>query len=57
MQAEAGVDIESEIQIAMQMLVGTLSTMMLTDPAPMHLADDAVKQQLTERMVRMLRLT
>ncbi|CUJ68706.1 TetR/AcrR family transcriptional regulator [Achromobacter aegrifaciens] len=57
MQAQAGVDIESEIQIAMQMLVGTLSTMMLTDPGPMHLADDAVKQQLTERMVRMLRLT
>ncbi|WP_254241725.1 TetR/AcrR family transcriptional regulator [Achromobacter pestifer] len=55
-QARAGEDIEAEIQIAMQMLLGTLSSMMLTAPGPMHLADDAIKPQLTERMRRLLRL-
>lgn len=50
-------DVELDIQIAMQMLSGTLSVMMLTDPGPLHLADDAIKQQLTERMRRILRLT
>ncbi|MEN5067849.1 TetR/AcrR family transcriptional regulator [Achromobacter aegrifaciens] len=57
MPVQAGVDTELEIQIAMQMLLGTLSAMMLTDPGPMRLPDDAIKQLLTERMRRMLRLT
>ncbi|MBD9431287.1 TetR/AcrR family transcriptional regulator [Achromobacter sp. ACM03] len=57
MPVQAGVDTELEIQIAMQMLLGTLSAMMLTDPGPMRLPDDAIKQLLTERMRRMLGLT
>ncbi|MDQ1764018.1 TetR/AcrR family transcriptional regulator [Achromobacter aegrifaciens] len=57
MPVQAGEDVELDILIAMQMLLGALSVMMLTDPGPMHLADDAIKQQLTERMLRMLRLT
>ena len=56
MPVRPGEDVELDIQIAMQMLSGTLSVMMLTDPGPLHLADDAIKQQLTERMRRILRL-
>ncbi|MGS1109359.1 TetR/AcrR family transcriptional regulator [Achromobacter anxifer] len=57
MQVQPGEDIESEIRIAMHMLQGTLTLIMLTGQGPLPLAEDAIKPQLTERMRRLLRLT
>ena len=56
MPAKAGEDVESEIRNAMQMLIGTVSLMMLADPGPLRLEEDAVKPKLTEMMRRLLRL-
>ena len=56
MKAKAGEDVESEIRNAMQMLIGTVSLMMLADPGPLRLEEDAVKPKLTEMMRRLLRL-
>ncbi|WP_454695889.1 hypothetical protein [Achromobacter aegrifaciens] len=56
MQAKAGEDVESEIRNAMQMLIGTVSVMMLANPGPLRLEDDAIKPKLAEMMRRLLRL-
>ncbi|MBO1012835.1 hypothetical protein IPU70_04675 [Achromobacter sp. SD115] len=55
-QAKPGEDVESEIRDAMQMLIGTVSLMMLADPGPLRLEEEAVKPKLTEMMRRLLRL-
>ncbi len=56
MQAQPGEDLELEIRIVMQMLIGTFSLMMLADPGPLRLEDEAVKPKLAEMMRRQLRL-
>jgi len=56
MRAKPGEDVESDIRNAMQMLIGTISLMMLVNPGPLRLEDDAIKPQLTEMMRRLLRL-
>ena len=57
MPARADHDAELEIRIALQMVTGTLSIALLSDPGPLSFESDALKPQLTEMLRRLLRLT
>lgn len=48
---------EAEGRIAMQMLVGTVTLVLLTDPGPMRFEGDLIETKLTAMMLRFLRLS
>lgn len=47
---------ETEVRIAMQMVVGTLTLTLLTDPGPLRFDGDLIEAKLTEMMQRFLLL-
>jgi AcrR family transcriptional regulator len=48
---------ETEVQIAIQMVVGTLTLILLTDPGPLHFDGDILEIKLTAMMQRFLQVT
>lgn len=48
--------IETDVRIAMQMMVGTLTLMLVNNPGPLRLEDKDTAQRLTELMTRFLEL-
>ncbi|AEI82289.1 transcriptional regulator TetR family (plasmid) [Cupriavidus necator N-1] len=56
MQAQAGDGAESEVRIVLQMVVGTLTLTLLTDPGPMRFEGDQLETKLTAMMQRFLLL-
>ncbi|MGY2488936.1 TetR/AcrR family transcriptional regulator [Cupriavidus sp. CP313] len=56
MQAQTQDGSESEVRIAMQMVVGTLTLTLLTDPGPLRFDGDLLETKLTAMMQRFLLL-
>jgi AcrR family transcriptional regulator len=57
MQGRSKAGTESEVRIAMQMVVGTLTLTLLTDPGPLRFDGDLLETQLTAMMQRFLLLS
>ncbi|AQV98399.1 TetR family transcriptional regulator [Cupriavidus necator] len=56
MQPQTLGDSESEVRIAMQMVVGTITLTLLTDPGPLRFDGDLIETKLTAMLQRFLRL-
>ncbi len=56
MQAPCKSSAEAEVRIAMQMVVGTLTLTLLTDPGPLRFDGDLIETKLTAMMQRFLML-